>query len=356
LVNFHYCEVKFPMMARRKDDTREAFRTDDDHSTAPERENQRDQSTVVMVPISSLLPSDSPRLAGEHDGHSRALAESEATFPPIIVNRATMRVIDGMHRLRAAVLRGEDEIPAQFFDGDEVDAFALAVETNIAHGLPLSLADRRAAAARIVGSRPQWSDRAIASMTGLAAKTVVSIRRRSTEENPQSNSRVGRDGRVRPPNTTEGRRIASELMADQPDASLREIARAAGISLGTAHDVRKRIRRSEILTPSKRREGDQRRDQLKHDEPANRHDSKIVRRTTVTDRALILQSLKRDPSLRLTDVGRILIRLLQALAIDTNGWDRLTDNVPAHCTPMVSDAARACADAWQEFAEQLEGR
>jgi hypothetical protein len=120
--------------------------------------------------------------------------------------------------------------------------------------------------------------------------------------------------------------------------------------------VRKRLRRGESSTLSKQRDVDQRNGQPKHDKPANRHDSKIVRRTTVKDRALILQNLKRDPSLRLADAGRVLIRLLHALTIGTKEWDRLIDSVPAHCTPMVSDAARACADAWQELADQLERR
>lgn len=351
----HYREVKLPM-ASWEESNPEDLRTGDAYSTTPRREDQRDLSLAVRVPIGSLLPSDSPRLGGENDGHARALAESEATFPPIIVNRSTMRVIDGMHRLRAAVLRGEDEIEVQFFDGDEADAFVLAVEANIAHGLPLSLADRTAAATRIISSRPQWSDRAVASATGVAAKTVGSIRRRSTDDDPQLNSRVGRDGRVRPPNAAEGRMIARQLMTDKPDAPLREIANAAGISLGTAHDVRKRLRRDESPALSEQRTDGQQRGQLKRDAPASQHDSKIVRRTTAEDRALVLQNLRTDPSLRLADAGRVLLGLLHALPIDTKEWDRLIDNVPAHCTPLVSDAARACADAWQEFAEQLERR
>lgn len=310
----------------------------------------------MKVPISSLLTSDSPRLAGENIDHARALAESEATFPPIIVNRSTMRVIDGMHRLRAAVLRGHDEIEVHFFDGDERDAFVLAVQTNITHGLPLSLTDRTAAADRIIRSHPQWSDRAIASTTGLAAKTVGTIRRRSSGENSQLNARVGRDGRIRPLNATEGRKIASELMTAKPNAPLREIASAAGISLGTAQNVRKRLRRGENPVLSQRHDGNQQKSQPKHHEPPAGRDSQIVRRTPVDDRAVILQNLSRDPSLRFAEAGRVLLRLLHALAFGTREWEQLIDNVPAHCVATVSEAARACAQAWQEFAEQLERR
>ena len=70
-----------------------------------------------------------------------------------------MRVIDGTHRLRAALLRGVDVIDVLYFDGPDADAFVLAVELNHTHGLPLSRADRTAAAERIIGSHPDWSDR-----------------------------------------------------------------------------------------------------------------------------------------------------------------------------------------------------
>ncbi|MFD1048734.1 serine hydrolase, partial [Kibdelosporangium lantanae] len=97
--------------------------------------------TEERVPIDSLLPADSPRLSGESMEHARMLAASEAELPPIVVHRPTRRVIDGMHRLKAAALRGQDDILVRFYEGDDEDAFIVAVETNIAHGLPLSLAD-----------------------------------------------------------------------------------------------------------------------------------------------------------------------------------------------------------------------
>ena len=76
---------------------------------------------------------------------------------------------------------------------------------HVEHGMPLTRADRKAAAQRIVMIRPQWSDRAIAAVGGLSAKTVGAIRRRSTEEIPQSNARLGGDGRVRPLAAADGR-------------------------------------------------------------------------------------------------------------------------------------------------------
>ncbi|MEE3922534.1 ParB/RepB/Spo0J family partition protein [Micromonospora sp. BRA006-A] len=122
---------------------------------------------MQLLPIACLRAADSPRLAGEDDLHAQTLAETDAPLPPILVHRGTMRVIDGMHRLRAAVLRGETQIAARLFDGTVEAAFVLAVQANVTHGLPLSLADREAAAQRILRSHPHWSDRAVATAAGL---------------------------------------------------------------------------------------------------------------------------------------------------------------------------------------------
>jgi hypothetical protein len=154
-------------------------------------------AVVVAVPVFSLRPADSPRLNGEDKAHIARLAQTETPLPPILVDRRTMRVIDGMHRLMAASLHGREAIDVIFFDGNETDVFLRAVQENIAHGLPLSQADRRAAAERIIATHPHLSDRAIGHSAGLAAKTVAAIRKGSSEEIPQSNTRVGRDGRDR---------------------------------------------------------------------------------------------------------------------------------------------------------------
>src|SRR5580704_2926438 len=136
---------------------------------APERE-------IVTVPVQSLKPGESPRSGGESKAHIARLAEVEGPLPPILVDRRTMRVIDGMHRLLAAALKGQETVSVVFFDGSPADAFLQAVRANVTHGLPLSQADRRAAAERIIASHPHLSDRALAESVGLAARTVAAIR------------------------------------------------------------------------------------------------------------------------------------------------------------------------------------
>lgn len=305
--------------------------------------------SIVVVPVGSLKVGDSPRLAGEDDDHVEMLVATVDVLPPILVHRATMKVIDGVHRLRAAVLRGDDEISVRFFDGDEAAAFVQAVEANIAHGLPLSLADREAAAKRIIGSHSLWSDRAIAAVTGLAPSTVAAIRRRSTDRSGQLNARVGRDGRVRPVNAAEGRLKASSLLADRPTAPLREIARAVGISVATVKDVRERLARGDdpvppgVLTSSRR--------------PASSPTVKpTAPRDAHVDHLQLLSALGNDPAVRLTDSGRLLLRLLDPRGVDSTIWEQIATHLPAHCFGVVCRLARARAASWERLAAEFEAR
>ncbi|WP_307660613.1 ParB/RepB/Spo0J family partition protein [Streptomyces sp. V1I1] len=172
----------------------------------------------TTIEVEHLREAGTPRSSGEDNEHVKALTDVEDRLPPIIVHRPTMRVIDGMHRLRAAKLRGARRIRARYFEGDEADAFVLAVRTNVSHGLPLSLSDRRAAAARIVATHPRWSDRRIAAATGLAARTVASLRQETGVDGTAGGTRrIGQDGEERPVSSAEGRRITGELIAGDPE-------------------------------------------------------------------------------------------------------------------------------------------
>ncbi|SDZ35790.1 Chromosome segregation protein Spo0J, contains ParB-like nuclease domain [Amycolatopsis xylanica] len=301
-----------------------------------------------------LKLTDSPRIDGEDPAHTKLLAEIAAPLPPIVVHRQTMRVIDGEHRVRAALLRGEDELDARFFDGDEDSAFIMAVEANLAHGLPLSLADRRAAAQRIVERHADWSDRSIAAAVGLSAEAVARVRRNSGLGGGQSPiARIGRDGRVRPVDSTQGRIRASQVLEEKPDASLRQIAKEAGISVGTARDVRDRVKRGLDPAPGGRdKKGPT---PVKTPSP-NSDPATPFGRTTADDTASTLQSLRKDPSLRFTEAGRRLLRWLDghALRPDDDAW--VVPSVPPHCAVLIAEIARQYAEMWHGFAEVLEQR
>ncbi|MEV7286201.1 hypothetical protein AB0O01_16770 [Streptomyces sp. NPDC093252] len=274
-----------------------------------------------------------------------------------------MRVIDGMHRLRAAQLRGRTTIAVTFYDGTEEDAFVLAVESNVRHGLPMSLPDRKCAATRIIATHPQWSDRKIASVTGTSPGTVGDLRRAAQAGSEAVNvPRVGRDGRVRPVDMAERRRRAGELISANPDLSLRQIARAAGISPETARDVRNRLSRGEepLLPPRPRGVRAAPGEELLKvvpqtgyaEQAAARHDSAAV--SAFAEDLSAVNRLKADPALRLNETGRQLLRLLSVHMLPADEWEGIIGTVPPYWGGTVAHLARECAHIWEEVASRVE--
>jgi ParB-like chromosome segregation protein Spo0J len=298
------------------------------------------------VSVAELSGGDTPRLSGESAEHIEALAAARNPLPPILVHRPSMRVIDGMHRLKAAMLTGQESIEAQFFDGSGAEAFLLAVSENVAHGLPLSRADREAAAARIIELYPQYSDRRIAGTVGLSHGAVAAVRQRVGLPGGLP-ARLGRDGRSRPVDQAAGRRLASAALARNPQASLRAIARIAGISPTTARDVRDRIRRGDDPVPDRMAAGG------RSAAPGSRRARRSGGQSR-PERAALLQELRRDPALRLTESGRGILRWISARRPD--GWQELVGGTPPHCAYAIAELARHCADEWLAFAEELERR
>jgi hypothetical protein len=300
----------------------------------------------VRLPVAVLREADSPRSAGVDMAHARALAEVETDLPPIVVHRATMRVIDGMHRLTAARLRGEPEIAARLFDGDQDAAFLLGVRLNVTHGLPLTGADRRTAARRIITAHPYLSDRAIAADAGLSAKVVAALRREAGS--PPTAVRLGRDGRLRPLDGAAGRRAAAELIAIHPDATLRRIAQEAGVSVETARSVRQRLRDGEDPVVD-------RRTRPQPAEPSARQMTVRLPESDPSDELrTLLDTIQRDPSLRYTDSGRMLLRWLSSRVLLPDEVPTALRRIPPHSRPHLGSMARLSAAAWMQLARRLE--
>jgi transposase-like protein len=304
-----------------------------------------DELPTVIVQINSLLLDDSPRRNGESDKHVRVLAEAEEKLPPIIVHAQSMRVIDGTHRVRAAIMRGVEEIEARIYHGSCADAFVLAVRMNTAHGLPLTRADRTTAAVRIIESHPQWSNRMVAAATGLSAGTVGKVRRRSTAQNAQSNTRVGKDGRARPINAVAARLKAAKLLSENPTASIRTTAKDTGLSPSTVHDVRQRLREGRDPAPEQRTP-----------EICSQRFPGVPGALGNVDLTAILAELKRDPALRFSARGKHLIQYLDRYRLSLVGSNKFADMVPDHCAETVARLARGYALAWTKIAVQLETR
>ncbi|MEV4460946.1 ParB N-terminal domain-containing protein [Microbispora sp. NPDC049633] len=307
-----------------------------------------------MLSIGSLLPPRSPRLEGENVEHTRVLAELRVALPPIIVHHPSMRIIDGMHRVAAARRRGETTIHAVLFTGDEREAFALAVRANTAHGLPLSYDDRVAAAVEILRYFPGRSDRWVAATTGLSAATVKNIRDRTIPPGQEPGKRMGRDGRMRPVNGSAGRKHVRELVERNPGASLRQLARAAGVSPNTVREVRRRMLQDKDTAPDAG-EATGQEDQAAPGEVAAQVTDAQEMDAQVTESSVdgVLRRLSRDPSLRLTESGRSAIRWFFSRVLRPREWAGVVDGLPPHTAFVLAAVADRCAAEWRDLACRL---
>ncbi|WAX76340.1 ParB/RepB/Spo0J family partition protein [Streptomyces sp. KMM 9044] len=296
--------------------------------------------SIIRIPIDMLRNAESPRLAGIDQGHVRTLAACADKLPPIIVHRSTMKVIDGMHRLHVARLNDQETVEVRYFEGSEREAFLLAVELNMKHGLALTLSDRKKSAMKILEGFPEWSDRAIAVKTGLSGKTVGALRRKFAGQIAQAPLRVGRDGRVRPLNSHKGRRKTIGIPPEESDVLLRETTKPASMSVPTARDTQKRLVRDD--SPLQGAKAHTRAPQ-----------AGLYPMGSLVDPVAQLESLKRDPALKYSNDGREMIRWLEARII------RRTDpglvlQAPAHQARKIAALARACAAQWNCIAMRME--
>jgi ParB-like chromosome segregation protein Spo0J len=334
-----------------------------------------DRLPVSEIPTSALSGGFLLRVTGTDPTHVQMLSEvaSFSEIPPILVQRRSLRIIDGTHRLEAAKARGESTIRARLVNCSDNSAFILAAKANTLHGLPLSRADRIASAKRILGWHPDWSDRALGIATGLSAKTVAGIRGESAHNVQQFTKRLGRDGKRRPVAALEGRKRAAEYITARPEASLREVARETDVSLGTVQDVRARMRQgldpltadrgSRALAAAPEPAGDP----TPVPQAGTPTTTQLSGRTVRTGRLSrstapapswpeLFPKLAGDPSLRYTEGGRAFIRWMTAHLSNPNQWREFADSIPAHWVPEISTMAEHASEEWSGFARHLRSR
>jgi ParB-like chromosome segregation protein Spo0J len=273
-----------------------------------------------------------------------------AELPPILVQRHGSRVIDGMHRVEAAKLRGARCIEARFLDCTDEEALVLAIKSNTAHGLPLSKPDRLCGATRLLTDHPDWSDRAIASIAGLSAKTIASLRSRSAGCAQQDSKRLGRDGRRRPLAPAEGRRRVAEYIGNHPDAPMREVAREADVSLSTVHAVCTRIRHG--AEPAPQPAGPHALAKSAPAQPAQRKNADAA----ALKWQAIAAKLASDPTIRYTEDGKAFLRWMTGHAAHADQWRELADAIPVHWLTAVAAIADNVSNEWHQFAAQLRGK
>lgn len=339
---------------------------------------------IQDIALAALSPGTYLRQHGTNAAHVAALAEVECgdKLPPILVQKDGWRVIDGLHRLAAARLRGDETIRVRFLDCADSEALVLAIKANSTHGLPLSRADRVIGAERVLTTHLDWSDRTIAGMTGLSAKTIATLRSRIASADPPGVKRLGRDGRRRPVVAGDGRRRAAEYLLAHPDAPMREVARESDVSLGTVHDVSSRLRRGDNPQRGSDPTGSVEErplpaptalpthrfaptspphlyDTLVTDSGvAGPHVDALVRPVSRNEPPLkwptVVERVAKDPTVRYTDAGKDFMRWMTMHANTPDGWRDFVDAIPAHWAAVIAVIADGMAKEWSQFSQRLQ--
>jgi hypothetical protein len=314
------------------------------HAAGRLRSDEGRDDDTVELPVRDLVVDWGLRADGIDEAHTRQLTEILDSLPPIVVERIGMRVIDGSHRVAAAARSGRRTIRARLIDGSDLELLEFSLRANTSHGLPLSLADRKEAALRVLALRPDYSDRRVGALVGISARTVARLRTSSSAPLPQSNvtggaassARTGRDGRVRPLSAEAGKARARALFESRPEITLREVAQEAGISLGTAHSVRSALLRQARATQDGIPPGPAAIGSLSSDPH-----QELVR-------------LLRDPALSRSQAGREALARLRGLVVDRQDADRFVEGIPPHQLETTVRLVRQAIRMWFLVAERLE--
>lgn len=135
------------------------------------------------------------------DEYAAAMRRGEE-FPPIklIYTGEAYYLVDGFHRVEAAIKAKLERISAEVEPGTLEDAQWLSYAANPTHGLPRSTEDKRRAI-RAALKHPKGvekSDREIAAHIRVDHKTVGNIRKEMVErgEIPKLEERIGADGKT----------------------------------------------------------------------------------------------------------------------------------------------------------------
>lgn len=190
-------------------------------------------------------------------------------------------------------------------------------------------------------AEPTWSDRRIALACGVSPKLVARTRSGAAVAQPVqagTEKRVGRDGRARPVRAGAMRASILKMLDEQPNASLRTVAAALGVSPETVRTVR-RTREAGVGVVETRWEG---------------------ARSSLDD--LVLLRFRReapapwrgDTAFSSTTTGEAFVDWFESTNI---GDERCrADEVPLSRIYEIADEARRRAAFWTEFADLVERR
>ncbi len=285
---------------------------------------------VEAVPVRKLKAGLSPRSGDLNEANIEALAEVIDRLPPILVHKESMTVIDGHHRLEAVRRAGHELIGAVLVATTLAEAAALAIVANVAHGLPLTISERKEAASRLIEATPDQSDRSIAVLCGLAPSTVAKVRARCLGSTTGYDNRLGVDGHRRGRCSDEVKERLAASLHDRPDQSYRTLGRDVGVSASTVSRLARR--------------------------GAPRLGRGTSRNGKGSDATSSGVSATSDVALSSLPEAEGFVAWFDSHRIESTAWRRYLPLVPLSRVYEIADECRARAAAWSEMASALEHR
>ena len=135
-----------------------------------------------------LIPELNPRERLNEETIIRYM-ESFASLPPVRIQARTNIVVDGVHRVEAAVRLGLEEVPVTPEPIDDEELRLVAGLANAGHGQPLSRAERNRLAVALVRNYGKLREEA-ARLLGLSA-SAVTLALREHQFNEQLSEKLG---------------------------------------------------------------------------------------------------------------------------------------------------------------------
>lgn len=132
---------------------------------------------MTLIPVTEVVFDESiyPRKEWAQatvNRYAEALNADEV-FPPIVLERDTRRLLDGMHRWQAHKQALRDEIAVQFVDiPEDVPAKLYAASLSAKHGDRITGEDLRVIAREIAEENPDYNLQTIAKYSGVTRQTV----------------------------------------------------------------------------------------------------------------------------------------------------------------------------------------
>jgi hypothetical protein len=289
-----------------------------------------DASVVHDISVGALCIGYSPRHTKVDRDHVAALADVADRLPPVVVDERSMTVIDGVHRVEAYRSLGRSHIPALLFKGNDMEALVIAIQANIQHGKPLSRAERQEAARALLSRCPDRSDRWVGEVCGVSHTTVAVLRR--TVSTAEAKVRTGRDGRRRPVDPSLGQAAVARVMAENPAASIRQAAGAAGVAPSTVQRVAAGLARTDKA-------------------PA----MGVTISVGARGRALA-EGLVADPAFHSSREGAEAVNWLARTAVSVEDLHAHLGSLPLSRVYEVADECRHRARTWAQVADALEAR